>query len=743
VAGVIAACIILATTIAIVVFPRGGTTPARTYFVSPTGRGTACVSSSPCALQTAKSHVESASSTMGGDLVVQLAGGTYPLKAPLTFDSSDSGQNGHVVRYQAAPGSKPILSGGTSISGWTLHDSSRGIYEAAVPVGFKTRQLYVNGVRAVLANEDAGTALGTMTQTTTGYTITNRAIDSWTNPTDIDFSYPSQGRNAAYVSGSWTDSFCGVSSVSGLTITMEEPCYRNASDGTTNPDPVVGLPSFIEDNYALLSEPGQFYLDSDAGRIYYIPRSGEAMATATVVAPAAQSLLSAGSVHDIQFVGLTFEFATWLPSPTQGVVDTQANELQTTNYLTPALMPSNLTFKDCNNVLFQGNTLTHLGGGAISFDGGGSNNSIIGNSITDVSGSGISIGDGDSYSVPPSTMESGDVFNDNYIHDVAIEYLGGAGIFAGWVENTDIDHNEVSDTPWVGISLGWGWGSNPNAMENNHIDDNYIHDVMTSALFDGGGIYVNNGQGGSLAQPSTITGNYIIGDSQVYGSIYLDAGASNFNVFDNVVAHTADNWVFLQEGPNPAVSNNVEHNFSDTSVISPYNATNTIRNNQTGLTTWTAAAKRSMANAGLQAAYAPLAPSPAPRDLSYLTPASASSGFAIFGNDGNSMTSWASAAGDATPSWRTDLGAPHTLEKIQVLFGRGTDNPGERKNFQVWVTNSDATSHFTVACSQGPLPIPYGGSFQCTLPTGQWRYVALVKTDGQPFSFGEVRVYGY
>jgi hypothetical protein len=710
-------------------------------FVAPSGTGKDCTSISPCALRTAQADIE-ADRTAKGHRVVQLAGGTYRLASALTFGSADSGRPGAPVSYQAAPGQTPVLSGGQAITGWKLHDRTRDIYVASVPKGFKTRQLYVDGQRAVLANEDAGTALGTMKQTATGYTVSNRAIDHWSDPKGLDFSYPSQGQDPASTSGTWTDSFCGVAAVAGRTVTMDEPCYKNA---TTNPTPVVGLPAFVENAYALLSGPGQFYVDSAAGRIYYRPSAGQDMAEASVVAPLAQSLLRVRSARDLQFIGLTFEYATWTPSTSEGVVDTQANELQTTDYAQASLMPSDVSFSHCNHVLFERNTLTHLGGAALSFDGGGGLNVVIGNTITDVSGTGINIGDGDSYTSPPVHMESGDVVEDNVVHDVAVEYQGGAGIFAGWVTNTTIDHNDVSDVPWVGISLGWGWNSAPTAMANNHIDDNVVEDALDSSIFDGGAIYVNNGQRAS--GHSTIRGNYVLGDPLPYGAIYLDSGASNYDVADNVVSQTSTNWVYLQTGPNPASNNTVEDNFSNASAMVPGNSTNTVTQNETGLKTEPAAAQAITAAAGLQAPYAHLAPADA--DLSSGTPAfsssSASSAYAAAeANDGNALSGWISASGDSHPYWETDLGASRSLASIAILLPLGSDVAAERRNFEVWVSNSEAMTpgHFTLACRQGPDPVPYGSSFECALPLGPWRYVALVKTDGQPFALAEVRIFG-
>jgi hypothetical protein len=79
------------------------------------------------------------------DVRVLLAGGTYELKDPLRFDSRDGGRNGHTVTWESVPGQRAVLSGGSKVTDWTLSDPARNIWSADVPVGTRSRQLYVDG----------------------------------------------------------------------------------------------------------------------------------------------------------------------------------------------------------------------------------------------------------------------------------------------------------------------------------------------------------------------------------------------------------------------------------------------------------------------------------------------------------------------------------------------------------------------------------------------------------------------
>ncbi|HEX9328739.1 MAG TPA: hypothetical protein VF915_19600, partial [Reyranella sp.] len=53
------------------------------------------------------------------DIVVKIGGGTYELAQTLSFSAADSGNNGHVVRYEAVDGEHPVISGGQAVTGWS------------------------------------------------------------------------------------------------------------------------------------------------------------------------------------------------------------------------------------------------------------------------------------------------------------------------------------------------------------------------------------------------------------------------------------------------------------------------------------------------------------------------------------------------------------------------------------------------------------------------------------------------
>src|SRR5690606_31085160 len=104
-----------------------------------------------------------------GDIYIWLRGGTYTLDSTLTFTEADAGKNGHYVAYQAYAGERPVISGGTAVTGWQAYGN--GIYRA--PCGnMHFRQLYVNGKKAIRARTpNAGTYNRLVSWNTSGQTI--------------------------------------------------------------------------------------------------------------------------------------------------------------------------------------------------------------------------------------------------------------------------------------------------------------------------------------------------------------------------------------------------------------------------------------------------------------------------------------------------------------------------------------------------------------------------------------------
>ena len=549
-------------------------------YAAPDGQGSVCAESHPCALTTAR-DVARTFTQRSGPLTIRLRGGTYALSKTFQLVESDtvhdSGLPGLPTVYEAAAGETPVLSGGVIVSGWSLFDQAKGIYRAKVDPSLHTRQLYVGGVRATRARGPVRPSGFTLTDP--GITAPNAAFATYRAPTQLEAIFDAQ----------WRTIRCGVASVAGANLTLDQPCWNNAN--LTKKSPGGGWrPNslfWIENAYELLDEAGEWYLDETAGDLFYKPRAGEDLTTAAVVMPVLEALVDARGttdrpIHDVTFRGLTFAFSTWLrPSTTEGSATWQAcYDVTGMNDVQPGFdamtrMPSAVTLSAAHDFLIEKSVITHVGAGALSIENGGSGNSVSANRIEDVSGCGVQLGDLSIWSAdtPASQRTSNNVVEKNVITQVGAEYHGAVGIFVGFTESSSILHNELFGLSYTGISVGWGgWNSDyafggngshagPTYAHGNRIVGNRIHDVV-SVMIDGGGIYTQGPQPDSVIEENYI---YNVGTRSWAIGIYLDEGTQNYHVDRNVFTQVHDDIVrcWNTATPNQNLNNVIEQNFAD------------------------------------------------------------------------------------------------------------------------------------------------------------------------------------
>ncbi|MEW2545089.1 discoidin domain-containing protein [Streptomyces sp. NPDC047002] len=620
------------------------TAPAQvTYTVAPDGHGDACSPGRPCALTTAQHKVRAATASHRFDLRVVLTDGTYRLDGTFALDAAkgDGGQHGHTVTYQAAPGAHPVLSGGERVQGW--HKGADGVWSARVPAGTDTRQLYVDGVRGIRARGAAPTGF---TRTATGYTTSDTALDGWKNISDVQFVYDV----------GWTEMYCGVSSVSGTTVTMDQPCFDNS---TRKPYGVnADRPDRVENAGELLDDPGEWYLDKHAHTLYYKPRAGQDLPHADVEIPRLQTLVSgtgtaAHPLAGLAFSGVSFEYGGWTESDgPAGFSEVQANMRLTEPdgwekqgscdrysstdpgscpYGNWTMTPGNVVFDHTEGLSVTGGTFQHLGGAGLQLGRAVHGSTVKGNVFTDISGNGLEIGNGaDAVPADLSVLPAHNTVADNWVHHIAVEYTGGVGIFQGYSRDDTIEHNQVNDVPYSGISSNWGWGHTDTATSGNRILDNLVFDHM-QLRSDGGGIYVLGQEGDSLADGLLISGNVVRNGNSADGghAVYTDGGSTDVTMTGNAMFA---NGVFsmggckeeqLAYGHFSFTGNYVENTTPDWPCGDPEDLT--LDNTKVGADGSGVPASL-LANAGLEPAYAHLTQAPAgtaPHNLALGAPAQA------------------------------------------------------------------------------------------------------------------------
>ncbi|WP_394833983.1 hypothetical protein LVJ94_46505 [Pendulispora rubella] len=283
-------------------------------YASPDGRGTDCTESRPCDLAGAQARARDLATDTSDDITVQLLEGTYRLARAWTFGPEDSGAAGRRIVWQAAPGAHPTIHGGVRATGFVRIDEARNVWRAKAPAGASGRQMWVDGVRA----DRARTAHGAIafTPTARGLSTVNgdTTFRAWTFRPGIEVMNDHQ----------WKHLRCPVVGIEpttdtvpvphdpeneggpfptpsreGTTLVMEPTCWRINMLSPLRPGfpfhgsgmPRMDNATWVEGAKELLGTPGQFWFDSSAGDLYYVPRPGEDLTKADVELPLADGLL--------------------------------------------------------------------------------------------------------------------------------------------------------------------------------------------------------------------------------------------------------------------------------------------------------------------------------------------------------------------------------------------------------------------------------------------------------------------
>jgi hypothetical protein len=627
--------------------------PATVYYAAPDGKDSGhCSQAKPCSLERAQKVVRPA--VKHGDVTVQLADGNYRLAAPLRFGADDGGGE-HTVRWTAAPGAHPVVTGASKVTGWSRSDVGRGIWEAGTPSGLDTRQLYVNGVIAPraairLANAD-------VTPTATGLTIKNPALSYLA-------TLPDQRRIEFESLGDFTNRYSPVQSISATEITMAQPAWNNNTWGwdTVQNSFLAGPSWYLDNSLSFLTQVGQWYIDPDGGKLYYKPADGVDPNQLDVELPRLQTLVSIGGTYDepvtgLAFDGIRFSGTSWLGPSVDGYA-VQQNGLfikgaydyrpadaftscsrgcemferaRTTWYQEPAAVQVSAA----SRISFTRNTFSNLGQSALGIGNdanatltglglGASDIDVVGNRFLETSGHGVAVGGAlaDAHHPSDPRMTNRDILiENNTINRVAVDYKDNSGILSTYVTDARILHNEVSNVPYDGIDTGYGWGINdaggsndyvdrgyykwnplystPTTLKDNRVEGNLVHNTK-SRFADGGSVYNLSASPGSV-----VSRNYLFNISGV--GLYLDEGSRSMTYENNVVQGGSFVFTNAYSLRNNTSDNVIQNNWYNSGGASTPNAAahnnKLINNVKISGANWPAGAREVICAAGVAPQY--------------------------------------------------------------------------------------------------------------------------------------------
>lgn len=557
-------------------------------YVDPDATG----SNTFASLDDAREYVRTLDKTKG-DIVVEIADGTYELDDTVWFEPADSGSERCTVRYVAAAGATPVISGGHQVRG-TWKSEGGGIYSIPYERDRKLRALYVNGRRCYMTsqvakghgavgeyNVEAGSADWAWVSGTAGDGVLfgKKAIPSDTRNAD-DIELMTQTR--------WNTTIVCVDHLEKrgpfVCAKFQMPYGAIAQTLGWGNEYQFKENNMIYNVFEHLDEPGEFYFDKSGGRLYYYPREDEDLNTAEVVVPEVETLFAVqgenlqNRVHDIAFEGLTFAYTDW------NLYDVAGSHGRATNQGAAALFayaeedwhgylyraydvgPAAVTISSAQNIRFLNNSVCHTGNDGLSLVNDAVDIRVEGNAIYDTAGAAMLLGHpqheyiGDKGSAKGrhaehekySASEEGACTNvlvqNNLFKDTSRLFWGVAGVMVYMADSMQFLHNQVENTTYSGISLGWGWwnmngdpesvvpGEPSVTMRNNEIRYNLFKNTVTT-LSDAGAIYTIGDMPGTI-----ISENYIDTIGSPYSNnayhirgIHIDEGTRHVYGEKNVI----------------------------------------------------------------------------------------------------------------------------------------------------------------------------------------------------------------
>lgn len=502
------------------------------------------------------------------DIVVQIRGGHYRLRETVVFGIEDSG-GGSKITYEAYPGEKPVFSSDVNLEGWRkpaeaipfLPEAARGkVWVTEVPkmngAPWRFFTLYDSAGRLPRARSKGFVPEGSRRSSKDRFEFPAGAMRNWPNMEDVEI--------VVRPHHAWIANILRLASVN-----EDTRIATTALPATYGINELHFLPGtdsvWVENVIDALDEPGEWALDSRAGRLYLWPRaSGPPKG---ITAPRLQEYLlvegridKAGPtdvpVRNLRIRGLTL---------TRGESYRVAEDDRGLQHDWEMHDKANalIRLRGAEDCVIEQCHFVQSGGGAIRSDLLGRRNQIQNNHIEHIGATGILL-----CGYGPGTKDVSHhnlVFN-NHIHHIGEIYPHSPGVMVWQSGENRIANNLIHHTPYSGIivsgvmthffsrnsdgrelvrTIRWSEVGRDNRRNptleqvrpflhshDNLVEYNEIHHAM-EFLGDGNGIYIRGCGAGNIIRRNYI--HHLLSPVALQSAIRTDGGQRDTLIAENLV----------------------------------------------------------------------------------------------------------------------------------------------------------------------------------------------------------------
>lgn len=511
-------------------------------------------------------------------ITIYMEGGTYALHEPVFIRPEDGGTKESPTVIRSTSGEEAILSGGVRIRNWKKQGK---LWVADMPTfngrPLDFRQLWIDGKKAVRARDvedlEKMNRICSVDEKNEILYVPAAAVRKL-----IDNKGTLKAEYAEMVLHQmWCVANLRIRSVEiqgdSAAVRFHQPESRIQFEHPW-PRPMVTTNGhnsafYLTNARELLDVPGEWYHDINTRKVYYYPREGERMqdASTEAIIPAVETLVQVEGtldrpVSNIRFEKITFSYTTWMRPSEKGHVPLQAGMYLTDGYRIEPKMQRNylnhpldnqgwlgrpaaaVRVVAANQIDFERCRFEHLGSTGLDYEEATQGGVVRGCLFRDIAGNGLVVG---SFSpvahethLPYDPADRREVcthlqINNCYFTEVGNEDWGCLAITAGYVSDINIEHNEICEVPYSGISLGWGWTQTVNCMRNNRVHANLIHHYAKH-MYDVAGVYTLGSQPKSYVTENCVHSIYkpsYVHDPNHWFYLYTDEGSSFITVRDN------------------------------------------------------------------------------------------------------------------------------------------------------------------------------------------------------------------